>query len=89
MSDATFALPGWLTPLRQLAAPWAPLREISLGGAYVPTLMLVFVACGALTWLIDLGIARTGAYRFIWHPPLFRVSLFACLLSVSALALYG
>ncbi|MGI4982788.1 MAG: DUF1656 domain-containing protein [Janthinobacterium lividum] len=89
MSDATFVLPGWLTPLRHLVAPWTLSRETSLGGAYVPTLMLVFVACGALTWLIDLGIARTGAYRFIWHPPLFRVSLFACLLSVSGLALYG
>ncbi|MGI4860527.1 MAG: DUF1656 domain-containing protein [Janthinobacterium lividum] len=89
MSDNLFTLPGWLTPLRRLFAPWSLTRETSLGGAYVPTLMLVFVCCAALTWLIDIGIARAGAYRFIWHPPLFRVSLFVCLLSVCGLALYG
>ncbi|MCY0388044.1 DUF1656 domain-containing protein [Robbsia sp. Bb-Pol-6] len=89
MSDLTSTLPGWLTLLHRWLASWTLPRETSLGGAYVPTLMVVFVGCGALTWLIDLGLARAGAYRFIWHPPLFRISLFVCLLSVAGLALYG
>ena len=64
-------------------------REFSVAGVYIPSLMVVFVLCVALTWLLDQGIARLGAYRFIWHPPLFRVSLFTCVLTVAGLALYG
>jgi len=64
-------------------------REFSVAGVYIPSLMVVFVLCAALTWLLDQGIARLGAYRFIWHPPLFRVSLFTCVLTVASLTLYG
>jgi hypothetical protein len=64
-------------------------RECSVAGVYIPSLMVVFVLCVALTWLLDQIIARLGAYRFIWHPPLFRVSLFTCVLTLAGLALYG
>jgi hypothetical protein len=64
-------------------------REFSVAGVYIPSLMVIFVLCVALTWLLDQIIARLGAYRFIWHPPLFRVSLFTCVLTVAGLALYG
>lgn len=64
-------------------------REFSVAGVYIPSLMVVFALCVAVTWLLDQGIARLGAYRFIWHPPLFRVSLFTCVLTVAGLALYG
>ena len=64
-------------------------REVSIGGVYIPSLMAVFVLCVGVTWLLDLGIARLGAYRFIWHPPLFRVSLFTCVFALASVTLYG
>jgi hypothetical protein len=81
--------PAWLTWLHHWAEPASTWRQASIAGAYVPTLMIVFCLCAALTWLIDLAVARIGIYQFIWHPPLFRVSLFVCLFSVAGVALYG
>jgi hypothetical protein len=82
-------LPAWLLDLHTRLAPVGDWREVSIAGAYVPTLMLLFALSAVLTWAIDAVLARLGAYRFLWHPPLFRVSLFTCLLSVAGLALYG
>jgi len=79
----------WLAPLRALLGPLSINRQTSLGGAYIPTLMLVFLLCAALTWVIDMAIARIGVYAFVLHPPLFRASLFVCLLAVIGLSFYG
>jgi len=89
MNDSFSASASWWPSLHHALGAFVLWRETSVGGAYVPTLMVVFLLCIALTWLIDVGIARTGAYRYIWHPPLFRVSLFVCFFSAVSLALFG
>jgi len=63
-------------------------REISLHGICMPTLTLLFALAAALAWGLDFALAATGAYRFIWHPALFRVSLFVCLFCAISLPLY-
>ena len=53
-------------------------REIALFDALVPGLFLVFLASLALQWALDWLFGRFGLYRHVWHPPLFRLALFAC-----------
>ena len=55
------------------------LRETSVMGALVPTLLLYLIAAIPLFFVLDRPIARLGVYRLFWHPPLARFSLFVCL----------
>ena len=57
------------------------LREISLFGAGVPSLLLYFVAAVVLFLLLDQVAKSLGFYRLVWHPPLVRLALFVCLFS--------
>jgi len=55
------------------------LREISLFGALVPSLLLYFLT--VLFLVIDRLASPLGLYRIVWHPPLARLALFVCLFS--------
>jgi Protein of unknown function (DUF1656) len=49
-------------------------REIAFGGVLAPSVLLIFVFSLILLWCLD-GIAgRFGLYRYVWHPPLFRIA---------------
>jgi hypothetical protein len=63
-------------------------REIALADALVPGMLLAFVGCLLLLWLVDAIVGRFGLYRFVWHPPLFRAALFFCLFGAAGLLLY-
>jgi hypothetical protein len=63
-------------------------REVELFGFYLPTLLPIFVAAFGLQWLIDSALGRLGFYARIWHPALFRFSLFVCLFGALGLAWY-
>ena len=63
-------------------------REIALFDAYVPAVVLLFVAGAAATWLLDRLLALTGVYRVVWHPSLFRASLLVCVCGLLGLAVY-
>ena len=57
------------------------LREVGLFGALVPSLLLYFLAAILLFLMIDRLASPLGFYRLVWHPPLVRLALFACLFS--------
>ncbi len=57
------------------------LREVALFGALAPTLLLYFLAAIPLFLVIDRIASPLGLYRLVWHPPLARLALFACVLS--------
>ena len=57
------------------------LREVSLFGAFVPSLLLYFLAAIPLFLVIDWLASPLGLYRLVWHPPLVRLALFVCLFS--------
>jgi len=63
-------------------------REIAFHGLYMPTVTVLFVLAAALAWAFDRLFASLDAYRFFWHPALLRLSLFVCLFSAMALAVY-
>ncbi|HET8899910.1 MAG TPA: DUF1656 domain-containing protein [Rhodanobacteraceae bacterium] len=61
--------------------------EVSIAGVLVPALLLVFLGCLLLMWLLDTVIGRLGLYRYAWHPPLVRLALFFCLFGAAGLLL--
>ncbi|MFM0203183.1 DUF1656 domain-containing protein [Paraburkholderia fungorum] len=63
-------------------------REVAVFDAYLPTIVLLFIAGAALSWLLDRVIAYTALYRIVWHPNLFRASLLVCVCGVLGLAVY-
>lgn len=63
-------------------------REIALGNAYVPGLLLLFLLSLGLLWLLDWLAGRYGIYRLVWQPPLFRLALFVCVFGSLALLLF-
>ena len=62
--------------------------EIEIFGFFAPTLLPVLVACVAVFVVVDLVLARCGAYRLAWHPGLLRVGLFAALFCGAALLVH-
>jgi len=62
-------------------------REIALGDALVPGLLVLFILALVAIWLFDSLAGRFGLYRFVWHPPLFRVAIFVCVFGAFALFL--
>ena len=63
-------------------------REIELFGLYAPTLLVLFIGVVGLQWMIDGLLGRLGLFSLLWHPPLFRISLFVCLFGGAALMVY-
>jgi steroid 5-alpha reductase family enzyme len=63
-------------------------REIALADALVPGLLLIYLGCLLVLWLIDTLIGRYGLYRYVWHPSLFRVAVFFLLFGAAGLLLY-
>jgi protein AaeX len=63
-------------------------RDTAIFEAYVPTLLLLFIAGGMITWMLDRLLAMTGLYRVVWHPSLFRASLLVCVCCALGLAAF-
>lgn len=57
--------------------------EVNLFGLYAPALLL----CAPLAWLLTRGLrlalGALGLDRFVWHPGLFHVAAFVCLLGLT------
>ena len=63
-------------------------REIALGDALVPSLLLILVLSLIPLWLLDWVSGRLGLYTDIFHPPLFRLALFVGVFGGIALLLF-
>ncbi|MBU9589654.1 DUF1656 domain-containing protein [Burkholderia multivorans] len=59
--------------------------EVSFASLLIPGLLPTFIGCGVAFWIIDRAIARSGLYQHVWHPALFRVSMFMCLFCCTGL----
>jgi uncharacterized membrane protein len=55
--------------------------ELDLFGVIVPSLLLWSVIAYVLLRIASKLIARVGLYRRIWHPALFDVALYICLVA--------
>ena len=54
--------------------------EATFYGIYVPWLSLLALLALAATWAARRVLAEVGAYRWIWHPALFDLALYAVIL---------
>ncbi len=54
--------------------------EFSLYGVFVPTLLALMTLAYLLNSVLRAGLIRWGAYRHIWHPPLFNLAMYILLL---------
>jgi hypothetical protein len=50
-------------------------KEIDLAGVYLSPMLGYLVVALLLTGVLRFLLARVGAYRWIWHPALFDLSL--------------
>jgi protein AaeX len=62
-------------------------REIAIGTLLLPSLLPILLGCVLVFVAVDLLISRLGVYRFVWHPALFRASLFTVLFCIAGLLL--
>jgi protein AaeX len=51
------------------------IKEIDIAGLYFSPLLAYLLAALAITGILRFGLGRIGAYRWIWHPALFDVSM--------------
>lgn len=56
------------------------ISEMNLLGIFVPALLVYAVVAFLLMKGISLLLAGLGAYRFVWHRPLFDSAIFILLL---------
>jgi len=56
------------------------ISEMNLLGIFVPALLVYAVVAFLLMKGISLLLAGVGAYRFVWHRPLFDSAIFILLL---------
>lgn len=61
--------------------------EFSLGGIYLPAPLLLALLALPVYWLLDLALARRGAYRRALHPSLLRIALFVVVYASAVLML--
>jgi len=54
--------------------------ELDIYGAYVPWLLMLGLLSWLLNGLLQRLLASLGAYRLVWHPPLFNLALYVLIL---------
>ena len=54
--------------------------EIDLFGILVPALLLGLILTYLIGALLRPLMVRSGLYNYVWHPALFDLALFVCLL---------
>lgn len=52
------------------------IEEIDLFGVFLPSLFVWMILAFLATMLLRRLLSATGAYRFIWHRPLFDLALY-------------
>jgi hypothetical protein len=55
--------------------------EISLGGVFVPSLLIWVLVAFGLNVVLRRALYAAGFYRFVWHRALFDLALFVILLA--------
>jgi Protein of unknown function (DUF1656) len=58
--------------------------EISIGGVYIPSLLLLVIAAVALTALLSRLLSASAFYRFVAYRPLTDIAFFVLLLAAIA-----
>ena len=60
--------------------------DVDIYGVYAPSLFVWMIAAFILTFPVRRILTRCGAYRLIWHRPLFDLALYVVLLGAVVVA---
>ncbi len=63
-------------------------REVVVFGVMMPAIVPLCLLCLAAMWWLDKFLSGRALYRYVWHPPLFRLALFILLFSLAGLLVY-
>ncbi len=58
--------------------------EFSVSGVFFSAILVTALTAYGLSLLLRIALVRVGAYRFVWHPALFDLSLFVVLWALIA-----
>lgn len=61
------------------------LHDYAIFDMLVPGALIVFLSSILLQLALDGALGRSGFYRHVWHPPLFRLASFFCIFSLTSL----
>jgi len=62
--------------------------EIDMAGVFISPLLLCLLSAFVGRVLISFLLEKAGIYKFVWHRPLFDMSLFFILLGIFLKSLY-
>jgi protein AaeX len=62
------------------------IKEIDLAGVYLSPMLGYLVVALAITGVARFALDRAGAYRWIWHPALFDLSMLLIVLTAIVVA---
>ncbi len=54
--------------------------QLNIYGVYVPALLVMMLIAYLIKSLLGSVLARSGLYRWVWHPPLFNLALYVMVL---------
>ena len=57
------------------------IKELDFAGVFVSPMLGYLAVALLLTGLLRVILRRIGAYRWVWHPPLFDLSLLVMVLT--------
>jgi hypothetical protein len=58
------------------------MTEISIGGVYLAPIVVYAIAAALIFVVLRFILGHAGVLRRVWHPALFEVALFLCVLSL-------
>ncbi|MBE1237733.1 DUF1656 domain-containing protein [Phaeovibrio sulfidiphilus] len=59
--------------------------DLNVLGVYFPTLFAIALGALAATAFLRALLDRRGFYAFVWHPPLFNISLYFIVLAIGVM----
>ncbi len=57
--------------------------ELDIFGVFVPSILVYAMIAYFAVAVISRGLRYLGFYRCVWHPPLFNLGIYVCLLGAS------
>ena len=58
------------------------MTEINIGGVYLAPIIVYAIVSTLIFIILRFVLGHTGLLRRVWHPALFEVALFLCVLSL-------
>ncbi|HET6390429.1 DUF1656 domain-containing protein [Hyphomicrobium sp.] len=59
--------------------------ELDIFGVFVPSMLVYAMAAYFVVAVLSRALRVIGLYRCVWHPPLFNLCIYVCLLGASVM----